>query len=230
MSANLRHHPFAAPSMSSEQTKTPKESRAKKWLRRFRGGSPSPAAQASAPSTPQSIASTGSVPRKTWAHSLLSYPSLTLAVVASLTSSLAPQHTESEASSQSDAMAKVLNVDIAYSNAIEGPAGGDEKPVPGPSGFDVAKDYLSVTGSFLQLVLKKVPDAVDSNPVKVVFSLAKAVLELKELREAGFGDENAADGSVQKGSGNGDGQAGRNPKPIVSAKLRCGRKKTSKRS
>jgi hypothetical protein len=51
-----------------------------------------------------------------------------------------------------------------------------------PSRLDVAKDYLSVTGSFLQLVLKKVPDAVDSNPVKVFFSLAKIVLELKEVR------------------------------------------------
>ncbi|KAH6908368.1 hypothetical protein BKA70DRAFT_1222597 [Coprinopsis sp. MPI-PUGE-AT-0042] len=132
--------------MSSEQTKTSKESRAKKWLRRLRGGSPSPAAQASAPSTPQSIASAA------------------LVVVASSSSSLAAQHTESEVSSQFD----------------EGSTGNDQKPVPGPSGFDVAKDYLSVTGSFLQLVLKKVPDAVDSNPVKVVFSLAKAVLELKE--------------------------------------------------
>ncbi|KAH6893834.1 hypothetical protein BKA70DRAFT_814636 [Coprinopsis sp. MPI-PUGE-AT-0042] len=48
------------------------------------------------------------------------------------------------------------------------------------SGFDKFKDYANVTGSLLQLVLKKVPDAVDSNPVKVFFSLAKTVLELKE--------------------------------------------------
>ncbi|KAH6879365.1 hypothetical protein BKA70DRAFT_209215 [Coprinopsis sp. MPI-PUGE-AT-0042] len=128
--------------MSSEQTKTPKESGVKKWLRRLRGGSPSPAALASAPSTPQSIASTGSVPP-------------------SSTASLAAQHTESEATSQS------------------GVSTGNNE-TPGPSGLDVAKDYLSVTGSFLQLVLKKLPDAVDSNPVKVAFSLAKAVLELKE--------------------------------------------------
>ncbi|KAH6912122.1 hypothetical protein BKA70DRAFT_1219286 [Coprinopsis sp. MPI-PUGE-AT-0042] len=53
-------------------------------------------------------------------------------------------------------------------------------PQQTPSGFDKFKDYASVTGSLLQLVLKKVPDAVDSNPVKVFFSLAKAVLELKE--------------------------------------------------
>jgi hypothetical protein len=54
-------------------------------------------------------------------------------------------------------------------------------PVQVISRLDIAKDYLSVTGSFLQLVLKKVPDAVDSNPVKVAFALAKAVLELKEV-------------------------------------------------
>ncbi|KAH6904926.1 hypothetical protein BKA70DRAFT_1226135 [Coprinopsis sp. MPI-PUGE-AT-0042] len=54
-------------------------------------------------------------------------------------------------------------------------------PLPNqiPSGFDKFKDYANVTGSLLQLVLKKVPDAVDSNPVKVFFSLAKTVLELK---------------------------------------------------
>ncbi|KAH6879368.1 hypothetical protein BKA70DRAFT_1239350 [Coprinopsis sp. MPI-PUGE-AT-0042] len=128
--------------MFSEQTKIPKESRAKRWFKRLRGGSPSPASQACAPSTPQSITSTTSV------------------VVPSSSSSLAAQHTASEVSSQFD--------------------GNQEKPVPGPSGFDVAKDYLSVTGSFLKLVLKKVPEAVDSNPVKVAFSLAKAILELKE--------------------------------------------------
>ncbi|KAH6900873.1 hypothetical protein BKA70DRAFT_1406211, partial [Coprinopsis sp. MPI-PUGE-AT-0042] len=48
------------------------------------------------------------------------------------------------------------------------------------SRIDKAKDYLNVTSSLLQLVLKKVPAAVDSNPVKVFFSLAKSVLELKE--------------------------------------------------
>ncbi|KAH6893851.1 hypothetical protein BKA70DRAFT_815076 [Coprinopsis sp. MPI-PUGE-AT-0042] len=45
---------------------------------------------------------------------------------------------------------------------------------------DKAKGYLNVTGSFIQLVLKKVPDAIDSNPVKVLFSLAKIVVQLKE--------------------------------------------------
>ena len=46
-----------------------------------------------------------------------------------------------------------------------------------------AKDYLKVSGSLLSLLLKKVPDAIDTNPVKIFFSLAKIVLELKEVRE-----------------------------------------------
>ncbi|KAH6902638.1 hypothetical protein BKA70DRAFT_641655 [Coprinopsis sp. MPI-PUGE-AT-0042] len=48
---------------------------------------------------------------------------------------------------------------------------------------DKPKGLLSVTGSLLQMVLKKVPDAVDSNPVKVFFSLAKIILQFKEGME-----------------------------------------------
>ena len=49
------------------------------------------------------------------------------------------------------------------------------------STLDVAKDYLGVTGTFLQTILKKVPDVVDGNPVKMFFSLAKVIVELKEV-------------------------------------------------
>ncbi|KAH6903821.1 hypothetical protein BKA70DRAFT_1227177 [Coprinopsis sp. MPI-PUGE-AT-0042] len=48
---------------------------------------------------------------------------------------------------------------------------------------DKPKGLLSVTGSLLQMVLKKVPDAVDSNPVKIFFSLAKIILQFKEGME-----------------------------------------------
>ena len=53
----------------------------------------------------------------------------------------------------------------------------------GPSSGRIAAaiDALDVTGHFLAMVLKKLPDAIDSNPVKVAFSLAKIVLELKEV-------------------------------------------------
>ncbi|KAH6909652.1 hypothetical protein BKA70DRAFT_1399974 [Coprinopsis sp. MPI-PUGE-AT-0042] len=55
------------------------------------------------------------------------------------------------------------------------------QPDPTPSRMDKGKDVLHVTSSLLQLVLKKVPDAIDSNPVKIFFSIAKSVLELKEV-------------------------------------------------
>ncbi|KAH6879392.1 hypothetical protein BKA70DRAFT_1222607 [Coprinopsis sp. MPI-PUGE-AT-0042] len=50
-----------------------------------------------------------------------------------------------------------------------------------PSRRDVAKDYLSVTGSFLQMVLKRLPEALDPNPVKAAFSLAKMILDMKQV-------------------------------------------------
>ncbi|KAH6867764.1 hypothetical protein BKA70DRAFT_1414440 [Coprinopsis sp. MPI-PUGE-AT-0042] len=73
-----------------------------------------------------------------------------------------------------------LSFNFACSNTTAEPVVPEEHTPPAASRLDVAKDYLNVTSSFLQLVLKKVPDAVDTNPVKVVFSLAKAVVELKE--------------------------------------------------
>ena len=52
------------------------------------------------------------------------------------------------------------------------------------SRLEIAKDYLGVTGSFLSLILKRVPDVIDTNPVKIFFSLAKLVVELKEVRDS----------------------------------------------
>ncbi|KAH6900934.1 hypothetical protein BKA70DRAFT_731649 [Coprinopsis sp. MPI-PUGE-AT-0042] len=67
----------------------------------------------------------------------------------------------------------------------EGPLKDEDVPAPPhpdqvPSRMDKAKDYLNVTSSLLQLVLKEVPDVIDSNPVKVFFSLANTVLKWKE--------------------------------------------------
>ncbi|KAH6909621.1 hypothetical protein BKA70DRAFT_204331 [Coprinopsis sp. MPI-PUGE-AT-0042] len=83
-----------------------------------------------------------------------------------------------------------LTIDVAKVEIPSLPTGSEpfeaEDPLSTPqldqttSRIDKAKDYLNVTSGLLQLVLKKVPDAVDSNPVKVFFSLAKTVLELKE--------------------------------------------------
>jgi len=49
--------------------------------------------------------------------------------------------------------------------------------------LSVAKDYASVTRSFTEMLLKKLPAALDPNPVKVAFSIAKIILEIKEVRQ-----------------------------------------------
>ena len=49
------------------------------------------------------------------------------------------------------------------------------------SSLGVVKDCLGVTGSFLSMLLKHIPDMVDTNPVKVAFAVAQAVVEMKEV-------------------------------------------------
>jgi len=46
----------------------------------------------------------------------------------------------------------------------------------------IATDYARVTWSFTQMLLKRLPDAVDSNPVKMAFGIAKNILQIKEVR------------------------------------------------
>ena len=53
---------------------------------------------------------------------------------------------------------------------------------PTRSTLKTAKDYIGVGWSLVQMLLKKTPDAVDINPVKIAFGLAKIVLQLKEVR------------------------------------------------
>ena len=43
------------------------------------------------------------------------------------------------------------------------------------------KDRLGGASRFLQTLLKKVPDCVNTNPVKVAFSIAKAIIEIKAV-------------------------------------------------
>ena len=47
--------------------------------------------------------------------------------------------------------------------------------------MDKAKDYLNVSKSFSVTLLKRVPEIVDGDPVKVAFNLAKLILDLKEV-------------------------------------------------
>ena len=43
------------------------------------------------------------------------------------------------------------------------------------------KDRLGVASRFVQTLLKKVPSCVDTNPVKVAFSIAKVIIEIKDV-------------------------------------------------
>jgi hypothetical protein len=53
---------------------------------------------------------------------------------------------------------------------------------PSPNVTDRIKDGAGVAWSFTQLLLKKAPVAVDTNPVKIVFGIAQIALELKKVR------------------------------------------------
>jgi hypothetical protein len=44
------------------------------------------------------------------------------------------------------------------------------------------KDYAAVALSFTTMLLKRLPDAVDTNPVKMVFGIIKIVLQIKDVR------------------------------------------------
>ena len=55
-----------------------------------------------------------------------------------------------------------------------------EKPIS--SARATVKDYAAVALSFTTMLLKRLPDAVDTNPVKVAFGIAKIVLQIKDVR------------------------------------------------
>ena len=57
---------------------------------------------------------------------------------------------------------------------------------PTRSTLETAKDYIGVGWSLAQMLLKKTPDVVDTNPVKIAFGIAKIVLELKDVRRQFF--------------------------------------------
>lgn len=49
------------------------------------------------------------------------------------------------------------------------------------SDWKAIKDHLGVAARFVQTLLKKVADCVDTNPIKVVFSIAKLIIEIKDV-------------------------------------------------
>ena len=45
----------------------------------------------------------------------------------------------------------------------------------------ITKDRLGLASRFAQTLLKRVPECVDANPVKVAFSIAKIIIEIKDV-------------------------------------------------
>ena len=44
-----------------------------------------------------------------------------------------------------------------------------------------AKESLEVASRFMQTLLKKVPECISTNPVKMAFSIAKVIIEIKDV-------------------------------------------------
>jgi len=44
-----------------------------------------------------------------------------------------------------------------------------------------AKEGLGVASRFAQMLLKKLPDCIDTNPVKMALSIAKVIIEIKDV-------------------------------------------------
>src|SRR5260221_2552450 len=56
-----------------------------------------------------------------------------------------------------------------------------EQETPKSAYLSTAKDLRGVASSFTQMLLKKAPDVVDGNPVKLAFSIAKIILQIKDV-------------------------------------------------
>ena len=86
-------------------------------------------------------------------------------------------------SSSPQPSASTLRGDVSSSqgtinNLIETPV---EQGTPKSAYLSTAKDILGVASSFTQMLLKKAPDVVDGNPVKVAFGIAKTILQIKDV-------------------------------------------------
>jgi len=61
---------------------------------------------------------------------------------------------------------------------------GDLTPIAGPeisNSKATAKESLKVAGRFAQTLLKKLPECINTNPVKMAFSIAKVVIEIIDV-------------------------------------------------
>jgi len=50
-----------------------------------------------------------------------------------------------------------------------------------PKTVSTTKENLKVAGRFIQTLMTKLPEIVDTNPAKMALSLAKAIIEIKKV-------------------------------------------------
>ena len=59
-------------------------------------------------------------------------------------------------------------------------SGTDSQSAP-PKAVSTTKENLKVAGRFIQTLMTKLPEIVDTNPVKMALSLAKVIVEIKKV-------------------------------------------------
>ena len=60
-------------------------------------------------------------------------------------------------------------------------SGVDSQSAP-PKTVSTTKENLKVAGRFIQTLMTKLPEIVDTNPAKMALSLAKLIIEIKKVR------------------------------------------------
>ena len=50
-----------------------------------------------------------------------------------------------------------------------------------PKAVSTTKENLKVAGRFIQTLMTKLPEIVDTNPAKMALSLAKVIIEIKKV-------------------------------------------------
>ncbi|TFK18305.1 hypothetical protein FA15DRAFT_675382 [Coprinopsis marcescibilis] len=89
-----------------------------------------------------------------------------------------PSHRDSATPQRSVTPASAAHEYASTRASLDSPA--IPKAAPTAPGHSAVKDTVKVTLNFTQTLMKKVPDLVDPNPVKMAFGLAKAVIQIKE--------------------------------------------------
>ena len=51
-----------------------------------------------------------------------------------------------------------------------------------PKTVSTTKENLKVAGRFIQTLMTKLPEIIDTNPAKMALSLAKVIIEIKKVR------------------------------------------------